>query len=205
MFLQNLRTQTASCHTALERNPYSKALLSPQVTLKDYSVYLQKLYGFVQGFEQKVYPLLLPFDAAIDKRLKTHLLQSDLSLLNCNIKNIPLVPEEIFKVHYTTTAAALGGLYVLEGSVMGGIIIKKHLQQNLGETINDKMKYFTAYGVTTGTVWKSFLYMLCDAATSSGIEVEIINSAVQTFKLIDNWITSATINNFEHEHQEPGK
>lgn len=198
MFLQNLRTQTGPCHKALEQNPYSVALTGPEVTLADYSAYLQKLYGFVVGFEQTAYPLLQSADAEIESRRKTHFLQSDLSALNCNINSIPLLPEAVFKERYATPAAAWGGLYVLEGSVLGGAILKKHLQHLLGETIDDKVRYFTAYGVNTGQVWKNFLQLLGTAALEK--EEEIIHSAVQTFGLLNQWMTFNTINSLENEH-----
>lgn len=58
MFLQKLRNETAECHISLEKNPYSLALMHPNVTIEDYLTYLTKLYGFVYSFEKTVFPSL---------------------------------------------------------------------------------------------------------------------------------------------------
>ena len=89
MFLQNLRSETATSHLALEQNPFSAALMSEQVTLENYSEYLQKLYGFVSSFEENVFPVLKDVDADLDSRRKSKLMQSNLKTLRVDISSIP--------------------------------------------------------------------------------------------------------------------
>ena len=51
--------------------------------------------------------------------------------LQIDLQIIPIVPEEHFKINYPDVLSALGGLYVLEGSMLGGVMIKKHLTEKL--------------------------------------------------------------------------
>ena len=190
MFLQKLRTETAECHLALEKNPYSLALMHPNVTVDNYLTYLSKLYGFVYGFEKTVFPSLIAIDPDIENRRKTHLMEHDISMLGGDLTKIRVMPKEVFLKHYTHEAVALGGLYVLEGSMLGGNIIKKHLNEKLNDSVIDKMRYFTAYGVDTGKVWKNFLTLLTQNASDKAKEDIIIKSAIVTFGLIDEWLTS---------------
>lgn len=200
MFLQNLRSETAFSHTTLEQNPYSVALMSPTVTLADYANYLQKLYGFVSGFECSVYPLLKSIDPEIELRRKSKLMESDLKKLNIDLSAIPMVSKEHFKMHYPDIMTALGGLYVLEGSMLGGVMIKKHLTEKLPNEILEKIEYFTGYGSETGKIWKNFLNILSSNAIDIETEKVIINSAKNTFYLLNQWITSSAINQENNEY-----
>jgi len=198
MFLQSLRSRTANQHSLLEQNTASKNLLGLQVTVADYAAYLSLLYGFVKGFENIVFPVLQHSIADIDERRKTHLLVSDLNLLGIHEAGIAVIPDDLFAEFYPSNATALGGMYVLEGSVLGGAVIYKHLNRTMGtDAIAGKAKYFTAYGPETGSRWKDFLQAFCLA--SSGMEEEVIESASQTFSILDHWFNNTLINPLQHE------
>jgi heme oxygenase len=198
IFLQSLRSRTAHQHSLLEQNTASKNLLSPQVTATDYAAYLSLLYGFVKGFENYVFPLLQYSITDIEERRKSHLLVSDLNRLGIDEADIDAIPNHFFEKVYESNAAALGGMYVLEGSVLGGAFIYKHLQTTLGsEAIEGKTNYFRAYGSETGSRWKNFLQVFCTA--SSGIEEEVINSASQTFNIMHHWFNNAPLKLIQHE------
>jgi heme oxygenase len=197
-FLQNLRSHTAPQHSLLEQNTASKNLLSQQVTMANYAVYLSLLYGFVKGFENNVFPLIQNNITDIEETRKTHLMVSDLNKLGINETEITAIPDHIITTLYQSKAAALGGMYVLEGSVLGGAFIYKHLQATLGvEAIAGKATYFTAYGTQTGSKWKNFLQAFCTA--SLGMEQEVINSASQTFNLLHHWFNDTPIQLIQHE------
>ena len=198
MFLQNLRTRTANHHSLLEQNNASKKLLGAQVSAADYATYLSLLYGFVKGFETNVFPMLQHSIPDIEERRKTHLLVADLNMLGINETNIKIIPDYFFAEVYPSTAKALGGMYVLEGSILGGAVICKHLKTTWGvETIAGKVKYFTAYGSETGSRWKNFLQLFCLAST--GMEEDIIIGASKTFNILHHWFTNNTINFIQHE------
>lgn len=203
MFLQKLKSETAKSHFALEQNPYSINLMSPKVSLEDYSTYLQKLYGFIFGFERTVFPKLQKIDPDINLRRKSELMQHDLWNLKCDFTKLPTLSDEAFNQHYTDELTALGGLYVLEGSMLGGVMIKKHLIEKLGNEVFDNTKYFTGYGSETGKVWKNFLNILSFHAADAEKEQIIIKSANNTFDLLNQWMTKSSLNRLDkNEHQK---
>lgn len=185
-FLQQLRSKTALSHQLIEQNSVSQSLMSQGVTMTQYAQYLKSMYGFVYGFEKMVFPLLKHNELLqIDYRRKSHLIQADLALLNHTTAQ-PFVNDELFSTHYQTVSAALGGMYVLEGSTLGGQIINRHLSKVLGDSVAGKTTYLTAYAGQTGGMWKVFLQFLCEAGVTTANEDEIIDSAVNTFSLLNN-------------------
>lgn len=204
-FLQKLRSATTAAHQALEENSAAKVLMSPHVTLDAVEHYLKSMYGFVIGFEKVVFPILENSLPQLSERRKTQLLDADLVISIHEIDKVPLLPSDVLTTQYDTLSKAWGGMYVLEGSTLGGQIITRHLQCILGEAITQKISYLTPYGSHTGIMWKNFLHYFSEAATGMCDEKEIIDSAVQTFSLIDNWIasTNTTIlqNGYSKSHQ----
>jgi len=186
IFLQSLRSRTTHQHGLLEQNTVSKNLLATQVTYADYAAYLSLLYGFVKGFENQIFPRLRHSITDIEERRKIHLIVSDLNKLGVDEAGVAVIPDHFFAEVYHSNATALGGMYVLEGSILGGAVIHKHLQTTLGsEAVAGKASYFTAYGSETGSSWKFFLQAFCLA--SSGMEEEVIQSASHTFGILHNW------------------
>jgi heme oxygenase (biliverdin-IX-beta and delta-forming) len=184
-FLQQLRSQTARSHQLIEQNVSSQLLMSKHVTITHYAHYLKSLYGFVYGFEKMAFPLLKDYEVLqLDDRRKSHLIQADLTMLHHTAAE-PYLNEELFNTHYQTTAAVLGGMYVLEGSTLGGQIINKHLATVLGHAIAGKTTYLMAYAEKTGSMWKIFLQLLGEAGTTIDNRDEIIDSAVHTFALLN--------------------
>lgn len=199
-FLMRLRSKTANSHQLIEQNNVSQALMSQNVTTIQYAQYLSKMYSFVHGFEKIVFPLLQHHDLLqLDDRRKSHLIESDLALLNYNgvqrHEN-----DELFSTHYQTAAAALGGMYVLEGSTLGGQIISRHLSKILGNAVDGKITYLTAYTFQTGSMWKNFLQLLSAESDKYGFEEEIITSAVNTFSLLNRCLSHEPFKLAEYEN-----
>jgi heme oxygenase len=197
-FLQNLRSSTSDQHSLLEQTTASRNLLSQQVTVAEYAAYLSLLYGFLKGFENIVFPLLHHSITDIKERRKIHLIVSDLNLLGIDEASFTSIPDVFFSEVYSSNATALGGMYVLEGSVLGGAFIYKHLQTTLGiGSLAGKASYFTAYGSEIGNRWKFFLEAFCHA--SSGMEEEVIESASQTFSILHSWFNNTSFQLSNHE------
>ena len=200
IFLQRLRSKTANSHQLIEQNRASQLLISKEVTIVQYAHYLKSLYGFIHGFEKMVFPILKHNPLLqLNERSKSHFIQADLAMLNQTAAQ-PYVSDEIFSIHYPTAAAAFGGMYVLEGSTLGGQIISKHLSKVLGAAVAGKTTYLSAYASQTGTMWKSFLQLLCDAAANNNNEGEIIESAVNTFSLLNNCLSDYSYQLAENEN-----
>jgi len=197
-FLQNLRSRTSDQHSLLDQTTASKNLLCQQVTVADYAAYLSLLYGFLKGFENIVFPILQHSIIGIEERRKTHLIVADLNSLGIDEAGIASIPEVFFSEVYHSNATALGGMYVLEGSILGGVVILKHLQTTLGiGALAGQASYFTAYGSEIGSRWKFFLETFCHS--SSGMEEEVIESASQTFSILHQWFNNNSFKITQHD------
>jgi heme oxygenase (biliverdin-IX-beta and delta-forming) len=185
-FTKKLREETAESHQKLEENELSKKLLASGVTLADYQAYLIRLYGVNAACEQHIFPVIGHLFPDLDKRSKTDLLVNDLrhtGLSDQQIAEIP-VPE----LRSDSTGSALGTTYVIEGSTLGGRMIFKHIHSKFGFDEKAGASYFAGYGQETGPMWKSFMATLSQYAVESGESADIIQSAKQTFSLIDRWL-----------------
>ena len=189
MFLQNLRASTADCHKQLELNSLSLALLSDTVNENVYSTYLARLYSFVKGFEQYIYPALSLHFLNINHRKKALFIEEDLKALDIVIDKYTLLEEAFFSNTYPDIYMAAGALYVLEGSTLGGQIIVKHLQKAMPEGLVNAA-YFSGYQQKTGSMWKEFLLQLTALPQSTVEEQQIITGAITTFKIIDGLLSN---------------
>jgi len=192
LFLNNLRQETADSHRKLEENSFSRAILDTDVTLHSYQTYLAKLYCVTSGCEKDIYPVLIPVIPDLEKRNKAHLIIQDLSDTGVSPEVIKGLPVYSFKI--TGVPEALGAMYVLEGSILGGKILYKHINKVLRLDASHGASYFWGYGMETGILWKTFISSLAEFAVHENCEKEIISSAVQTFTVINNWLDQATIN-----------
>ncbi|MDB5211141.1 MAG: Heme oxygenase-like protein [Sediminibacterium sp.] len=192
-FLDRLLERTADWHTRLGQNMLSVNLLSPSVTLDDYRKNLFALFGFIEGFEKYIFPELTQFIPDLEQRRKTQIIKNDLVKLGQNINELETMPENYFRSMYTDPYAALGALYVLESSTLGGELIQKHLQDALKDPTVSKLKYFVAQGENADAMWKKFLNTFSALAEKSGKEENIIDGALRTLRLLDLVMTEESV------------
>lgn len=182
--LQRLRRDTHAQHEAVEANPFNEALGAGTATAAQTAWFLGKLYGFVQPLEKQLAALAPTLDPAweLPARRRAHLIPADLAdLLG---PAAPLPPPCPVLPPLATPAQALGVLYVLEGSTLGGQVIARQLEKaGLGAA----RRYFTAYGALTGPRWQATCRLLAEAATPEN-EAEIVASAQRTFADLGAWL-----------------
>ena len=185
-FLDRLRAQTETMHRSLEQNDYAACLMSDSITFDDYADYLEKMSGFVSVFEQKALPVtsqLMP-----DVHPKAGLLAGDLAKMGRPVSEVSTFDSEKIANAYSSIPKALGGLYVMEGSTLGGMVIYQHLHRRLGEGIEGKASYFSVHGKETGSRWKKFLEAFCHHVQTNKWEDEVIEGAVSTFRMLNDWM-----------------
>lgn len=182
-----------SVASALKKETYvnhrlAEALLGPKLediqSLKDYEALLRMYYGFYAPLEEKLISFI-PFSVLPDigGRKKAAWLERDLQALGLNPHQVDLcqdLPE------ITSIPAALGALYVLEGSTLGGRMIRKMLLRKYGNLLpEDGLHFFTGYDEETGPQWTRFLEVL----NRYGAETPaIIASADASFSKLAGWI-----------------
>lgn len=188
-FLQQLRTNTSASHTRLELLPISQSIISPQLTGFQYASYLALMRDIVHDVETAVFPVVSGFIADVDQRRKLSSIQADLDEIGFDrpLQTTPLRKE--FSVPF-----ALGVLYVVEGSSLGGRVILKNVEAVLGFDSTRGAQYFSGYGATTGSHWKKFIEMLTSYQAEQGHTEEIIAGAIFAFDTIYEHLSS-----FRHE------
>jgi heme oxygenase len=189
-FLDKLKNQTATAHRQLESLPVSASILSPQMKIADYCHYLSLMYDVHHSTQEIVFPLLKDHIPDLAEREKTQLLTDDLSFLHYTKNNTVSVFDNID----INVPFALGILYVIEGSTLGGRFILKNIETIPGLDQQQGVSYFTGYGNKTGSYWKTFLNQLTAYEQKNNNQDEIIKGAVYAFDSIYNHFLNTTRN-----------
>ena len=184
--LERLRTETRPVHERLERR---LDLLAPTLTLDRYRRLLERFYGFWSGWEPRA-ALALDDPAFFDPRRRTFRLEDDLRFFGGSKELLRALPTVHDPLPLGSRAQALGSIYVLEGSPLGGQVIKRHLETALGLRDGRGYWYFVAYGRESSSMWQAFRQYV-RRHSSPDMEDEIVRSAALTFQALDQWLCDA--------------
>jgi heme oxygenase len=188
--LQRLKAATRAEHDAIEA---VLDLMAPGFSLADYHRRLRRYHGFYAPIESLI------CDAAdwqhwgldITARAKTPWLTADLADLGClaDHKELRTVPPTLCSAlpPIESAASAFGCLYVLEGATLGGRMISRHIERELGLNATHGARFFHGYGEQTGTMWKEFRAALSAFADSPLREDAVVASAIATFAALRTW------------------
>ena len=172
-----LRDRTAAAHRALEA---VMALTGPGVTRARYVAYLRTLEAFHAAVEpvlasDEALRALLP-DLAL--RWRAPAAARDLRALGAAPSTRPVVLPPL-----ASTAQRMGVLYVLEGSTLGGQVLRRKLKENMNLG-DDALEYVTGAGENTGARWRTFLGALGTALSTDQALNEATDAAARTFSAL---------------------
>jgi len=147
---QRLRDATARAHAAIEHRPAMARLMSRDVRLEDYVIFLRAFAEHHLLWEPAIEDALgdeLGMDFLTSRR-KSAALCADLAALGVRIDaaqtvSVPLSP-----------GAALGWLYVHEGATLGGQVILTTLRRTLGTRIETANAFLTGHRKGTAMMWR---------------------------------------------------
>lgn len=178
-----LRDATEAAHLRLHALPAFRELGEGRITLPGYAALLRRLLGFHAALEARLEeaPSLDGFGVDLAARRRTHLLRADLVWLDAPV-DAPLAPLPPF----ADAAAALGGLYVAEGSTLGGRQLAAALDHLLPEGAEGR-RFLLGHGDRHGAMWRA----CCEAiercgATAAG-RARMIEGAGVTFAAFEAW------------------
>lgn len=182
---QTLKAATTESHEALEAMvlPRLQAITSPQ----DYARLLKDFYGYFKPVEDAVAPFItrtiLPDWA---QRRKAHAILNDLAALQQPFDHLPLATA---LPSVNNLPQAMGALYVMEGSTLGGRGITKMLlkKEDVLLTI-DHLQFFNGYGEATGPMWMAFVNVLNSFPFSDDEVAQLTESANSTFNHFNTWL-----------------
>jgi len=187
-FLDKLRAATTQSHTNLEALPVSLSIMNPAVTNAQYALYLGLMYDVVKDAEENIFPIAKSDISNLDVHPKAQFIEADLATLGTAKQNANFLPLSS-KNQNITPAFALGVMYVIEGSSLGGRVILKNINSTLGHDAESGATYFAGYGGQTGSHWKAFLGALIQYEAIHNNENEIIAGANFAFDAISSHFT----------------
>ncbi|MBF04795.1 MAG: hypothetical protein CMP76_16055 [Flavobacterium sp.] len=182
ILLVQLKEETKLFHSSVE-----KVLIAElkEIATKDaYGELLLKLYNFYESIESKLHneitEMIVP---DIKSRKHVHHLKHDLYSIDYEIKGI----HNNFASKITNLSYALGVLYVIEGSTLGGKIIANLLKRQLNLDDCSEVSYFNSYGEATDEMWNNFKQYI---ATSEEFidKDEMVLGAKETFEALRIWL-----------------
>ncbi|MGC4072816.1 MAG: biliverdin-producing heme oxygenase [Nibricoccus sp.] len=186
--LQALKTHTAVCHQDLEN---SLSVFSRIRTRDDYGRLLEKFLTLYEPLEAQLGTSAdwraLDFD--FDAHRKTAWLRGDLAALGVNEAEINSWERCRTLPSTEGVGAAIGCLYVLEGSTLGGQMISKQFRETLGVTPETGGRFFNGYGAETGQRWRAFgMWAQTADDRAGGLEQPAAEAAKHTFACFGQWL-----------------
>jgi heme oxygenase len=182
--LRRLRSETAAEHQAVED---TLDLLSPDLTRERLVDVLTRMHGFWLAAEAGLdsWADTHPADAqrvGWADRHRSALFAADLAALGA----LPAAARpELADV--PGTDAALGRLYVLEGSSLGGVFIDRHLATLPQLADAGRLTAFSPYGARTGAMWHAFRTVTRARVAEGGDGDALVDAARQTFAALASW------------------
>lgn len=179
MISEILKIQTKELHDRVEQKFNSAKIFEDNYTPTDYRKLLTYNYLFLRSYEKPVFQLLAPRFSdrlMLNERRKIHLFEKE--------KHYISVEEDSSAagVQIANEAEALGVLYVMEGSTLGGNMIAKKLQANDAFSGNN-FHYFRCYGERTGSMWKNFKSVL-DEVISEQQHADVLKGAEKAYHFL---------------------
>ena len=182
--LEALRAATRDHHAALEA---ALDLTAEGLDLAAYRRVLARFYGFHAALEPRL-EAAAPWEDlgwAFDVRRKLPLLRRDLAALGLDPAALPrcdALPP------LAGLQAALGCMYVIEGSTLGGQQLARHFARHLGLEATTGAAYFGSYGAEVGPRWRDFRAFLAERGDPADPAGPI--AAAGTFAALAAWLAA---------------
>lgn len=170
--LAHLRQATNRYHRALEE----QLRLEGSISREHYGRVLQGFHSFLSAWEPLVSTALpASMRAWARQGRNAALVEQDLRALGMEVP-----APAVLQLNLTTRAAAMGSLYVLEGSAVGAQVIAPRLTEELGLHAGNGAAFF-ATGPAAAQRWRDFRFLLEQGVVSQTAREQACAAAVSTF------------------------
>jgi heme oxygenase len=174
-----LREVTRPAHEQMEK---TLNLLRPRFGREELAHLLGRWYGFIAVWEPASFATFGPaMQDYLSARRKLPMLNDDLAKLAMDPATLPRIDPT--PLGWTDPSRALGTLYVLEGSTLGGQVIVKKVREQFGI----ESAYFSGYGHDTGARWQETRRLL-DAPPFPVDPPIVTDAASQSFAFLAGWL-----------------
>ncbi len=190
---EQLKTHTRQVHLQLEQRLIP--LIQSIATRSEYVDLLKIFYTFYAPLENRLATVAGIENLAADIQLrKADSLEKDITVLEDSTANLAFCSE---LPACNNVSRALGIMYVMEGSVLGGKVIANIITKNLATDTSLPFSFFLHYGNEAKIVWNQFKTRL--DSTENLFKPDTLSAAVDTFVLFKNWIDKKRTSAFPFE------
>ncbi|MCU7615017.1 biliverdin-producing heme oxygenase [Chryseobacterium sp. GMJ5] len=179
MVSEYLKKNTAEYHDAAEKLFNSDKIFKKTFTLEDYKKIISANYLMLLHSEKNIFNSLsenFSHKLQLSDRIKLPLIEKDLQSLSLENKS---TSEDL---KFSSENEALGAMYVIEGSTLGGNVIAKQLSktEGFGEVT---FNFFGCYHENTGLMWKNFKEILDHEVTEEQYS-EVLSGARKIYSFL---------------------
>lgn len=187
-----LRTRTARLH---EQTEVLLGLPGKIQTLENYRGWLCRFLGLYEPLEHSLasFSEWHNHGLALSSPSQSDCLAADLVVLGIDPAGVSRAAPTLLP-HLPTFAHALGALYVLEGSTLGGQVILRDIEARIGPQITGATRFFGGRGPAVGQTWQTFKTAL-DAfgRDCPPLQGDVASGAESVFRAIAAWFVSSHI------------
>ena len=181
-----LRHATAAVHERLHRVPVFAALAAGQLDRGAYLSLLGRLYGFHDPFETAIAQAGPPGLQPAQWR-RAHLLQSDMTELDRSGNAVADLPRHPAPGSDWSPAQAMGCLYVIEGSTLGGRQLARRLDHLLPANATAGRAFLLAGTDQNHVRWRDFCAALDACGADPAPRAEMVAGAIEAFHCFEAW------------------
>ena len=184
-----LRQATAAAHERLHHLPGFASLQAGTIGRDEYAALLRRLLVFYRAVENGLAdaPPLLPYGIDIAARRRSGLLAEDLAFLGAPAAPLPAPPA---LPALRSAAEALGCLYVIEGSTLGGRELARRLDHLLPADSESGRRFLLGHGPRHGAMWREFCAALEACGNNQARRDEMIGGALAAFGAFGDWFSA---------------
>lgn len=192
--MQRLRTETAAAHARIEQSPFLHTLQDGTLELSAYVSWLLALQAI---HEAVTFVLARTPDAGLQS--VRPLVQDRLPLLDRDIawfhrQEVPVIDTAVLRAHVLaqsirncdpdSPSAFLGHLYVLEGSALGGLVLRDQVARCFGLADDNGTAYLAGIGKSTRQHWETFGRRLNEILRQPTDQAETVAAAGHAFEAL---------------------
>ncbi len=196
-FRRQLFQNTRVLHDKAETMPVINQILEQKISLEDYIFFLETMWSFHKEIERNFLLYanqFLEYGLDVQDYFRSGHVEKDLRTLGFkntnNIKSLTKIPIDCFE-------EAIGFMYVLTGSTMGGAILKEKIRLTFrGSSGESAINYFNGFGEKNEFFWQKFLNFM-ELITSNSTETvkeNIGSGAILAFEQFIKYLSGITIN-----------
>lgn len=179
---EHLKTGTADLHDSIEKGARMSRLLDPELTRAEYVAFLRSMLTAYEHIENRLMeiPRLQEVVSDLSRRNKVASLKQDLAAMD----EADTAAAGAAHLPIQNLSEAMGVLYVIEGSSLGGQIIAKRLAQ-LDFVDEKNLNFFHHYGSELGKYWQRFVQQMEFSYQRNLIQRDaVLTGARNTFKYL---------------------